>query len=780
MSPTACIARSAKLKAFRKIVPYLDRPDVLSQFRTKIIADKQRYPILLSNGNKIQEGDLEDGRHFVVWDDPFLKPSYLFAMVAGDLSVVEDTFVTCSGRSVALEIYVEAKDINKCQHAMLSLKNAMRWDEQTYGREYDLDIFMIVAVDDFNMGAMENKGLNIFNTSAVLADPLITTDARYQLIEAIVGHEYFHNWSGNRVTCRDWFQLSLKEGFTVFRDSQFTADMTSETVKRIDDVKILRSYQFPEDASPLAHPVQPDSYLEINNFYTLTVYEKGAEVVRMMHNLLGTALFRKGSDLYFDRFDGQAVTIEDFVDCMREVSTATMLTDVEFLQFMRWYKQPGTPELEATHHYDTESQSLTLTLTQGNKAIHNNIEPYLIPVKTAVFTMQGEPIALTCSAENVITKGHEQVVKLSKRQQTLRFENIKEAPFISLLRDFSAPVKLQSDFSKEQLLAQMQYDNDGFNRWDASQTLALQWLNVLQKQSLNKEQLINDNKFVESIARCLDDESIDSALLAQMLSLPSENYLAELSEIIHVDALCASRDFARQQIAKRYTQQFKTIYFKNHFVEDYKPVGAQVAQRSLKNICLSYWLLSGDEEALEQVNQQFISAQNMTDYAAAFNLLINAESSTAIGSRAHLYRETATQNFYKQWQHENLAINQWLSIQAQSSHVDTLEKVKKLLGHPSFTMSNPNKVRALIGGFASNMRCFHDSQGAGYQFLTDQVIALNSTNPQVAARLVSPLMQWQKFPEKQSKLMKDNLQRIAALDNLSSDLREMVGKILNQ
>jgi aminopeptidase N len=514
-------------EGFRNITFYLDRPDVMSEFTTKIIADKNKFPVLLSNGNAVEQGDLDQGRHYAIWHDPFKKPAYLFALVAGDLSVVEDSFTTCTNREILLQIYVEEKDLNKCDHAMLSLKNSMRWDEQTYGREYDLNRFMIVAVDDFNMGAMENKGLNIFNTSAVLANPKTTTDAAFQRVEAIVAHEYFHNWSGNRVTCRDWFQLSLKEGFTVYRDSQFSADMNSPVVKRIEDVGYLRTHQFAEDAGPMSHPVQPDAYMEINNFYTLTVYEKGAEVVGMIHSLLGDAKFRQGSDLYFSRHDGQAVTIEEFVGAMEEVS------GLDLQQFRRWYKQSGTPVVEVTSNYDDDAKTYSLTFEQSCPATpgQSQKKPFVIPIKFGLVGADGQDLPLNAQGDQSM------VFSLYENRQTLVFENIHEPPVPSLLRGFSAPIRLNYDYSSNELAHLMANDSDGFNRWDAGQKLSLKVLNALIEDAIAERELVMDQQLITVLGDVLSDHSLDPAMVNLMLQLPSEAQLHEQAETIYVEPI---------------------------------------------------------------------------------------------------------------------------------------------------------------------------------------------------------------------------------------------------
>jgi len=748
-------------EGFRDITYYLDRPDVMSEFTTKVIADKDSYPILLSNGNPTERGDLDGGKHFVTWHDPFKKPAYLFALVAGTLSVVEDSFTTVSGRDIKLQIFVEEKDLDKCAHAMLSLKNSMRWDEQTYGREYDLDIFMIVAVDDFNMGAMENKGLNIFNTSAVLANPKTTTDAAFQRVEAIVAHEYFHNWSGNRVTCRDWFQLSLKEGFTVYRDSQFSADMNSATVKRIEDASYLRTHQFAEDGGPMSHPVQPDSYMEINNFYTLTVYEKGSEVVGMIRTLLGPATFRKGSDLYFDRHDGQAVTIEEFVRAMEDASGR------DLTQFRRWYKQSGTPVLKVSSTHNAEAQTLTLDFEQSCPATPGQREkqPFVIPVKLGLVGADGTDLVLNADGQTEI------VYELTEANQTLVINGIDQAAVPSLLRGLSAPVKLDYSYSAEQLAHLMANDSDGFNRWDASQTLCLGVLKQLTQDSLHGRPLALNSQLIDAYGALLADESLDPAMVALMLQLPSEALLHEEAETIHAAAIHDARSFVRTALADSLTDQFMMIYQRHNTQPSYAPDAQQIGSRSLKNAALNYLMLAGDA-GIELAWQQFKSADNMTDKAAALSALVNCPGAAS-------YAEQALSEFELEYRDEALVMNLWLQIQAVNSQPDGLARVRGLMNHSAFTMSNPNKLRSLIGAFCSaNLVNFHSPDGSGYEFLQQQVIALNNQNPQVAARLVTPLTRWKQFAEPNAGLMRRALQTIADEPGLVKDVLEIATKSL--
>ena len=747
-------------EGFRRITYFPDRPDIMSVFTVKIIADKTAYPVLLSNGNAIERGDMDAGRHFVTWHDPFKKPSHLFALVAGTLEVVEDSFTTMSGREIPLQIFVEEKDLDKCDHAMLSLKNAMRWDEQVYGREYDLDIFMIVAVDDFNMGAMENKGLNIFNTSAVLANPKTTTDAAFQRVEGIVAHEYFHNWSGNRVNLRDWFQLSLKEGFTVYRDAQFSADMNSATVKRIEDVNYLRTYQFTEDGGPMAHSVQPDSYMEINNFYTLTVYEKGAEIIGMYHTLLGQELYRKATDLYFDRHDGQAVTIEEFVKAMEDASGR------DLSQFRRWYKQAGTPELAVRSEYDATAKTYRLEFTQSCPETpgQKNKLPFVIPVKLGLLGKKGE-LAVNAAGDR------EMVLELTDTKQHIVFENIDEEPIPSLLRGFSAPVKLDYNYSPEQLAFLMANDTDGFNRWDACQTLSFMVLQRLTDDAIAKRPMIMDAKLIEAFASLLDDQNLDPAMVQLMLQLPSEAQLHERATEIQAQAIYQARHFARRAIAEALQDKLVETYNRHNVQQSYAPVAEQIGRRALKNAALSYLMLV-DNIGPELAWQQFQSADNMTDQSAALSALVNCPVAAE-------YAAEALQQFEQQYRHEALVMNLWLQIQATNSQTNGLQRVQSLMQHPAFNMTNPNKIRSLIGAFCSaNLVNFHNIDGSGYEFLQQQICALNSVNPQVAARLVTPLTRWKKFPQPNQQLMREALENIAQLPDLVKDIEEIISKSL--
>ncbi len=760
-------------EGFRKITYYLDRPDVMSEFTTKITADKGKYPVLLSNGNLIDSGDLDDGRHFTVWHDPFIKPCYLFALVAGELSCVDDQFTTMSGREISIKIFVEAKDTDKCAHAIESLKNAMKWDEEVYGREYDLDTFMIVAVDDFNMGAMENKGLNIFNTSCVLAKQETTTDAGFQRVEGVVAHEYFHNWSGNRVTCRDWFQLSLKEGFTVFRDQEFSADMGSRTVKRVEDVGMLRTMQFAEDGGPMAHAVQPASFIEISNFYTLTIYEKGAEIVRMVHTLLGPDLFRKGSDLYFETHDGCAVTIEDFIAAMSEVSGR------DFTQFMNWYRQAATPELKAKGEYDENAETFSLTFTQSCRptAECSDKQPNLIPVAMGLLGDAGAlPIKLQGEPADTETEDNTQIIlDVTEAKQTFVFENIKEKPVPSLLRGFSAPVKLHYNYSRDDLMQLMSRDDDGFNRWDSSQKLAIQVIQEVMAALVQDPAPKVDERLIEAYRSVLADESLDAAMVAQMLSLPGEAFLAEISPVIDVEGIHHARNRVERKIAQALRQEFLDTYQRLQSSGEFSIAASEIARRSLKNTALHYLMVGGKSDAIDLCQQQFANSTNMTDELMAFSAIVHS-SKASISE----LKEKSIQSFYDKWQHESLVVNSWLAVQASSPIPGTLSKVNELLAHPAFDINNPNKVRSVIATFgARNPINFHRLQGDGYKFLADKVIYLNKTNPQIASRLITPLTRWGRYDDTRKGLMKKQLERIRGQENLSKDVFEVVTKSLS-
>tara|TARA_R110001599_G_scaffold353883_1_gene602244 strand:- start:31604 stop:34270 length:2667 start_codon:yes stop_codon:yes gene_type:complete len=767
----AMFCTQCEAHGFRRITYYPDRPDVMSVFSVRIEADKLRYPVLLSNGNFMGIEELNHGRHRASWHDPFPKPAYLFALVAGDLQYIEDRFTTCSGRDVRLRIYVEEKDLGKCGHAMRSLKHAMRWDEDVYGREYDLDLFNIVAVDDFNMGAMENKGLNIFNSSCVLCSPQTTTDNGFQKVEAIVAHEYFHNWSGNRVTCRDWFQLSLKEGFTVFRDATFSADMGSPAVKRIKEAAVMRTDQFAEDAGPMAHPVRPESVIEINNFYTLTVYEKGAEIVRMIRTLLGPEAFRQGSDLYFSRHDGQAVTCEDFVLAMEEAS------GVDLAQFRRWYSQAGTPLLTVHDEYDPASERYTLHVAQSCPATPGQPEKDSMVIPLAMGLLGGAgnlPLRLEGEEPDGDTaENTHRVLLIDRPQQSFVFEQVRERPVPSLLRGFSAPVRLSYRFRRSELCALMSRDDDGFVRWDSGQSLAIQVIGDVEKQLQAGAATVVDPLLVEACRGLLSDDSLDPAMVAAMLTLPSEAYLAELASHAggaNVDTIHNARWAVQAEIARSCHQELLACYQRLATEEPYTPDAGQIAARSLRNVCLE--LLScahGLEPSLAMT--QFDSALNMTDRLAA----LRAIAFYATGGQ----REEALQQFLREWQHDALVMNQWFAVQAAMPLGDTLARVQGLLSHPEFDLRNPNKVYSLVGVFGDqNPVQFHRVDGAGYRFLSDMVAKLDSANPQLASRVLEPLTRWHNYRGREQ-LMCAELERLAALPGLSPDVFELVSKSLD-
>ncbi|MCF6218840.1 MAG: aminopeptidase N [Gammaproteobacteria bacterium] len=753
-------------EGFRRITYYYDRPDAMSIFTTRIIADPQKYPVMLSNGNLVDKGTLADGRHWVQWQDPHPKPAYLFALVAGDLASIHDTFTTMNSREVDLYIYTELHNIDQCDYAMRSLKQAMKWDEVNYGREYDLDTYMIVAVDDFNMGAMENKGLNVFNSKYVLAKPETATDADYQGIEGVIGHEYFHNWSGNRVTCRDWFQLSLKEGFTVFRDQEFSADMQSRGVKRIEDVNMLRTHQFREDASPMAHPVRPESYVEINNFYTVTIYEKGGEVIRMQQLLLGNSGFRKGTDLYFDRHDGQAVTTDDFIKAMEDAN------GVDFSQFKRWYSQAGTPELSIKSRYDQTANRFTLTIRQHcpDTPGQTDKQPMHIPLAVGLLDQRGNDMPLQLQGE-AAAPCKTLVLQLKQAEQNFQFENIVEPPVPSLLRGFSAPVKLNSDLSEEQRYFIMANDNDDYSRWDAGQQIAVTLIVGLAQKIQQRSEWTVDCRFIKAMEKSLcESKGQDKAMVAMALTLPSEAYLSGFMSPIDPLALHQARRFVREQIAQALQHPFLEVYQANRDEGDFKNDPASMAQRKLKNVCLGYLMERGSLAVVAHCEQQFYSANNMTDVLAALSALVNKDIELAA---------PALESFYDQWSGESLVVDKWLVLQATSRLEGALDRVRGLISHPAFKITNPNKVRSLIGAFCSgNPAQFHNLNGKGYALLSEFILKLNTLNPQIASRLVTPLVSWRKYDEPRQLLMKAELEKIAATPELSKDVYEMVNKAL--
>ena len=751
-------------QGFRKITYYYDRPDVMSMFSTLIRADKEKYPVLLSNGNLVDKGDLENGQHFAKWVDPFAKPAYLFALVAGNLEHVSDSYTTQSGREVALEIYTEAHNIDKCDHAMQSLKRAMQWDEQRFGLEYDLDIYMIVAVDDFNMGAMENKGLNIFNSKLVFASPETATDNDYISIEAVIGHEYFHNWTGNRVTCRDWFQLSLKEGLTVFRDQEFTADLHSRAVKRVEDVRMLRTHQFAEDAGPMAHPIRPASFIEINNFYTLTVYEKGAEVVRLYHSLLGEDGFRKGMDLYFERHDGQAVTTEDFLAAMADAN------NMDLSQLQNWYDQAGTPFVEASMEYNADAQTCTLHFSQicPDTPESNHKKPFLIPIAMGLLDGNGNDMELQLAEGESLGRSH--VLHLSEANQTFTFINVPEQPLPSLLRGFSAPVRLVYPYTVEDMIFLMQHDSDEFNRWEASQRLAQEVMMQMLLARAGGNALGVETQVIDAYQSVLENNNLDYALRAEALTLPSEADMAEAMDDADPEAIHEVRTFLRTAIAKALRLSLEKTYADLEDKGEYKIDSESIGKRRLKNVCLSYLGTITDNDIDEMCYKQFKNATNMTDTLAAFRVLLNKECPQ---------REQAISDFETRWKDNTLVMDKWFMMQATSSLPATLENVKSLMKHNLFDIKNPNKVRSLIGAFANgNPVNFHKADGSGYTFIADRVLELDKLNPQIASRLVRTLINGHQYNKEREVLMREALERIKAKDDLSSDVFEIVSKSL--
>lgn len=748
-------------EGFRKITYYPDRPDVMAEFEVTLIAADGAYTDMLSNGNCISDV-VENGQRIVKWHDPFKKPSYLFALVAGNLSCLEDSFTTASGREVLLQIYSAEKDIDKCHYAMDSLKRAMLWDEQQYGREYDLDRYMVVAVDHFNMGAMENKGLNVFNTSCVLADPKTTTDQGFQRVESVVAHEYFHNWSGNRVTCRDWFQLSLKEGLTVYRDAEFSADMNSRAVKRIEDVSLLRSIQFVEDAGPMAHSVRPGSYMEISNFYTFTIYEKGAEVVRMLANILGAEQYRKGCDLYFERFDGQAVTCDDFVACMEEVS------GLDLSQFKLWYSQAGTPELHIKTHYDAAAKHYRMDIKQSipDTAGQANKKAMHIPLKLALVGESGL-LPLVLNGENL---GNEVVLDIKEAEQSYTFEQLEGEPSPSFLREFSAPVKLFYPYSVTQLQQLIMRDSDGFCRWDAMQQFMLYVLHgLMDGQSVASEQ----QGLIECLGYLLKNYAgEDKALVARLLELPAESYIASFKKPINPKKVSQ----AKQQLQHCIAQQLET-----HLLQCYQDLSGQIegmsaeamAARSLRNVCLSYLSLNDQPQYGEIAWQQLVQANTMSDQFSALKALVHSPHFDDLA-------EKALADFYQQWQGELLVGNMWLQVQASKPNEAAISRVQELLEHPAYDAMNPNKVRALLAAFSqANYVGFHLEDGSAYQFLAEQIIAIDQLNPQIASRLLTPLTQWKQYNEHYAELMRHALLAVKQSQALSADVKEVLEKSLS-
>lgn len=749
-------------EGFRRITYYLDRPDILARYSTRITADKAQFPFLLSNGNKVDSGDLDGGRHFVQWQDPFPKPSYLFALVAGDFDVERSHYTTKSGRKVALEIFVDKGNLDRAGFAMESLINSMRWDEQRFGLEYDLDIYMIVAVDFFNMGAMENKGLNIFNSKFVLANPATATDSDYHGIERVIGHEYFHNWTGNRVTCRDWFQLSLKEGLTVFRDQEFSSDLGSRGVNRINNVRTVRGPQFAEDAGPMAHPIRPDVVIEMNNFYTLTVYEKGSEVIRMMHTLLGEDAFQAGMRLYFERHDGSAATCDDFVQAMEDAS------GVDLGRFRRWYSQSGTPELTVTDEYDVTSGIYRLHVSQHTPPTQDQPQklPLHIPLDIELYDEQGAVIALQYQGKAI---GN--VLDVLEAEQTFEFDRVPVKPVPSLLRDFSAPVKLHYDYSDEGLAFLMRFARNEFARWDAAQML-------INKAVIDGVARVQHGQGVElsrtllaAFVAILEDEQLDPALKAEILALPGEATLAELFEVADIDAIHQVRNEITTSLAQTFGERLLPLY-DSLLLQHYQVAHEDMAKRALKGVVLGYLAALDVGSADMLVRQQYGAADNMTDTLAA----LQVANMYLLPCRAELLAD-----FEGKWAKDGLVLDNWLRLIGSKPAADVLSEVKQAMNHPTFSIRNPNRLRALIGSFAmSNQVQFHAVDGSGYRFLTDLLIELNEVNPQVASRLITPLIQFKRLDEARKALIRAELTRLANLEGLARDLFEKVSKALQQ
>ena len=761
-SGTYCTQCEAE--GFRRITYFPDRPDVMAIYTTRIEADKTQAPVLLANGNLTDSGDLPGGRHFAVWHDPHKKPSYLFALVGGDLARVEDKFVTMSGRDVTLRIYVEHGKEDRCGYAMDALKRSMRWDEDAFGREYDLDIFMIVAVSDFNMGAMENKGLNVFNDKYVLASPDTATDSDFGGIEAVIAHEYFHNWTGNRITCRDWFQLCLKEGLTVFRDQEFTADQRSRPVKRISDVRNLRVGQFVEDSGPLAHPVRPELYHEINNFYTSTIYEKGAEVIRMLKALLGADGFRKGMDIYFERHDGEAATIEQFVQCFADA------TRTDLAQFMRWYSQAGTPEVVATGRYDAQAKTYTLDVAQTLAPTPGqpHKEPMVIPLGIGLLGRNGHDLPLALADGLPVERG---VLVLTHPSQSFVFKDVPEAPVLSLNRGFSAPIKLSANLGAEELRFLAAHDSDPFNRWQAIQTLAIRMLvdnaAAIRSGAAPRE----DEGLAAALGAVLADESLEPAFVAQALALPGETDIArEIGRDVDPDAIFASRQALRAAIGGKLRDSLSNTYRRLVTSAPYSPDAASAGRRSLRNVSIDLLTATKDPDAVRLVAQQYQSADNMTDRMMALYTLSLHDGPE---------RAAAIEDFYRRYAQEPLIVDKWLGLQAGIPEAATLQRVRDLTTHPAFSFANPNRVRSLIGAFAlGNPTQFNRADGAGFDFVAETVVSLDARNPQVAARLLSAFKSWRSLEPQRRAKAEAALRRVAAAPKLSRDVADIAQRAL--
>ncbi len=755
------LCTQCEAEGFRHITYYPDRPDILARFTTVLYADKDRYPYLLSNGNRIDGGLLEHGRHWAKWHDPFPKPCYLFALVAGDFDVLKDSFRTRSGRDVALEIFVDRGNLDRAGWAMASLKNSMAWDETRFNLEYDLDIYMIVAVDFFNMGAMENKGLSVFNSKYVLAKAETASDTDYLNIEAVIGHEYFHNWTGNRVTCRDWFQLSLKEGLTVFRDQEFSSDRGSRAVNRINNVRVLRSAQFAEDASPMSHPVRPEQVIEMNNFYTLTVYEKGAEVIRMMHTLLGEERFQQGMALYFERHDGSAATCDDFVSAMEDAS------NVDLSQFRRWYSQSGTPVLTICDSYDPERKQYTLHVQQMTPpgAAQTEKLPLHIPLDIELYNNEGEIIPLQHCGHRL-----HHVLNVTEESQHFVFDEVYSQPVPSLLREFSAPVRLDYHWSDAQLIFLMRHARNDFSRWDAAQSLLATHIRLNVARYQQQQSISVPSHVTEAFRTVLLDDKSAPALIAQILTMPSENEIAELFTTIDPEAIAAVRRAMQCTLATELEDEWLAVYDASQ-LQEYRIIHEDIGKRALKNICLNYLAFGNKAEADTKVSRQFQQADNMTDTMAALAAAVCAELPC---------RDSLMSAFEERWHQDGLVMDKWFTLQATSPAANVLAQVRQLMMHRTFSLSNPNRIRSLIGAFASaNPAAFHRRDGSGYQFLLEVLIDLNTRNPQVAARIVEPLIRLKRYDNIRQGLMRQVLEQLQNLQNLSGDLYEKISRALN-
>jgi aminopeptidase N len=751
-------------EGFRKITWFPDRPDVLARYTVRIEADKA-YPRLLANGNRVEEGALDDGRHYAVWRDPFPKPCYLFALVAGELDELADSFVTMSGRTIALRIYVDPGQVSRAVYAMDALKRSMRFDETAFGREYDLDLFMIVAVRDFNFGAMENKGLNVFNSSLLLADPATATDLDYERIESVVAHEYFHNWTGNRITCRDWFQLCLKEGLTVFRDQSFSAQERGAAVTRIKDVRALRTRQFPEDAGPLAHPVRPSSYLKIDNFYTATVYEKGAEIIRMLRTLLGPETFRAGMDLYFERFDGTAATVEDFVGCFEAASGR------DLQPFFAWYQQPGTPVVSVEQAYDAAAQTLVLSLAQSGR---EGTRPVPIPVRIGLLDRDGEVLSFRDPATGAAVD--ETLFVLDAATAELRLGGVRQEPVVSLLRGFSAPVRLLADAPAKDAYVRLAADPDLFNRWEAGQDLARE---LILARAAGAADEVAEERYADAIGRALSDQAAEPAFQALLLALPSEADLAlaqaELGILADPAALHEAREALRTRIAVHLSETLVRLHGAMQDPGEFAPDAAGAGRRALRNAVLDLLAAAPVAEHLARAVGHAQAATNMTDAMGGLNALMQM-STTPDGAAAF---DQAVAAFYERWKDEPLVVDKWFALQARSSAPDALAQVEALTRHPAFEARNPNRLRALVASFASgNPSRFHDPSGAGYRFLADRILETDGFNPMIAARLLEPLGGWRRYRDDLAGKMRNELARIAGTPGLSKNVLELAEKAL--